>query len=167
MSSTMPPTSNIQELRTIIRRLFPIDSDFDAFCLDCFPGIYEHFASGMDRVHKENLLFSVVRICPALLSDALIRYAPEVVEQNPHLFTIGLKVPEDKIAAYFSVVVTHRKSRSLIRTKRIKKEMKRLWRRIRFSLVLIGLCRVIEWLTSLINLTPKHPKEYLDKIRKT
>ena len=46
-------------LRERLSATFWTDTDFDAFCLDFFSGVYQRFAAGMDRVGKTNLLLSV------------------------------------------------------------------------------------------------------------
>lgn len=49
--------------RPVLRRMLGLvlrtDSDFNAFCLDFFPDIYERFTTGMDRVQKSNLLLTL------------------------------------------------------------------------------------------------------------
>lgn len=45
-----------QTLRRLLADLLRSDPDFDAFCLDHFPGVHRRFASGMERTQKENLL---------------------------------------------------------------------------------------------------------------
>jgi hypothetical protein len=52
------PTAS--ELRRALRAAFD-DSQFDAFCLDCFPDVYERFSGGMDRDRKTTLLLDHCR----------------------------------------------------------------------------------------------------------
>lgn len=47
------------ELRRLLNRIFPTDSDFEAFCIDFFPQVAMRFASGMDRLSKESLLLAL------------------------------------------------------------------------------------------------------------
>lgn len=39
-------------LRKTIMKTLKSDADFDAFCLDHFPAVYERFSDGMQRVAK-------------------------------------------------------------------------------------------------------------------
>ncbi len=59
---TMSPTEtlSLRQLRELIRETLICDSDFDAFCLDFFPDVYQHFSAGMERVIKETLLLHSV-----------------------------------------------------------------------------------------------------------
>lgn len=43
---------NRATLRPLLRVVLPSPSDFEAFCVDCFPNVAARFASGMDRVTK-------------------------------------------------------------------------------------------------------------------
>lgn len=62
-----------RQLRELIRETLICDSDFDAFCLDFFPGVYRHFSAGMERVAKETLLLQSASQDSAYLQDLLIR----------------------------------------------------------------------------------------------
>lgn len=50
---------NTRWIRLILELVFPVSSDFDAFCLDSFPTVYRRFSDGMERVLKTNLLLTV------------------------------------------------------------------------------------------------------------
>jgi TIR domain-containing protein/effector-associated domain 7 (EAD7)-containing protein len=50
----------LSELRRALRAAFD-DSQFDAFCLDIFPEVYERFTGGMDRDRKTTLLLDHCR----------------------------------------------------------------------------------------------------------
>lgn len=52
------PTSAI--MRNLIRAFFPLDTDFDAYCIDYYPSVYDKFSGGMDRVSKTNILLVTV-----------------------------------------------------------------------------------------------------------
>lgn len=43
-------------LRQLLADLLRSDTDFEAFCLDHFPDVYQRFGNGMERLQKENLL---------------------------------------------------------------------------------------------------------------
>lgn len=47
------------EIRRLVMRVLPLDSDFDAFCADYFPLVYQHFANGMDRIAKTTMLLEI------------------------------------------------------------------------------------------------------------
>jgi len=55
-----PATSSRSELRQLLDRRLRTDSDFNAFCLDCFPHLYRNFGGGMDRIAKTNYLLTCV-----------------------------------------------------------------------------------------------------------
>jgi hypothetical protein len=57
-SDTTGPTTS--ELRRALQAAFD-DSQFDAFCLDCFPEVYGRFSGGMDRDRKTTLLLDHCR----------------------------------------------------------------------------------------------------------
>ena len=63
---------NRPDLRKLLRELLPSDADQNAFCLDCFPDIYERFAAGMDRLSKTNLLLELA--APVEIANALQRH---------------------------------------------------------------------------------------------
>lgn len=48
------------QLRKQLGELLRVDSDFDAFCYDCFPTVSRRYSSGMDRTTKTTLLLQVV-----------------------------------------------------------------------------------------------------------
>lgn len=48
------------ELRRALGSAFD-DSQFDAFCHDCFPEVYDRFSAGMDRIRKTTLLLDHCR----------------------------------------------------------------------------------------------------------
>lgn len=50
---------NTRWIRIVLGFTLPVVSDFDAFCLDYFPGVHRRFSGGMERVEKTNLLLSV------------------------------------------------------------------------------------------------------------
>lgn len=56
-------------LRRLLEKLLPTDADLAAFCLDRFPEVSRHFADGMSRVAKSNLLLEIVE--PAAIVIAL------------------------------------------------------------------------------------------------
>lgn len=49
-----------RKLRRELEDAFPIDSQFDAFCVDRFPTIFRLFSSAMDRTAKLNLLLASI-----------------------------------------------------------------------------------------------------------
>lgn len=159
----MPPSPpyivRTQELRELMRRIFPIESAFDAFCLDWFPTVHKHFTSGMDRLQKESMLICVVRACPDLLYEALIEYDPEILKQNRHLFISETPLPSNKIAAYRSVLAPGQTRPSQTSNKRIRKWLKRLWRSIKLVLIFLGVYKAVEWLSSLMGHSPQCSKE--------
>lgn len=71
----MSPTESLslRQLRELIRETLICDSDFDAFCLDFFPDVYQHFSAGMERVIKETLLLHSVSRDTEYLQELLIR----------------------------------------------------------------------------------------------
>ena len=48
------------QLRKHLGEVLRVDSDFDAFCHDCFPAVFRRYSSGMDRTTKTTLLLQVV-----------------------------------------------------------------------------------------------------------
>lgn len=57
MASTEWSVEEITSLRRSLREVLSTEVEFEAFCIDCFHSIHAlHFSSGMDRLHKENLL---------------------------------------------------------------------------------------------------------------
>jgi WD40 repeat protein len=46
-------------LRKLLVAVLPTASDLDAFCLDCFPDVAARFASGQNRVDRDNLLLQI------------------------------------------------------------------------------------------------------------
>lgn len=58
--------------RRQIRDVLQSDSQFDAFCVDFFPGVYREFSVGMDRTRKENILLE--HVSPAALFRGLYTY---------------------------------------------------------------------------------------------
>jgi hypothetical protein len=68
--------------RTLREQLFDTfrtDQDFDAFCQDFFPAVYQRFSKGMERVEKTNLLF-------ALIDEAdIVRRLAQLSSQSGHL----------------------------------------------------------------------------------
>lgn len=63
------------DLRQLLRAVLPTDSDFGAFCLDCFPAVAERFANSMDRLAKATLLFELAP--PGELVAALRGHDPQ------------------------------------------------------------------------------------------
>lgn len=59
-SSILAPTKI--SLRKFINASFPLESDFEALCLDLFPTVQVKFTSGMDRVTKMNLLLASIPV---------------------------------------------------------------------------------------------------------
>lgn len=51
---------DLPQLRRALSRQLPTDGDLEAFCLDYFPAVQARFSSGMDRLHKYNLLLTLV-----------------------------------------------------------------------------------------------------------
>ncbi len=74
--SEAPPRENV---RRRLRSELLTDEDFDAFCIDYFPGVAQRLSSGLNRVQKENLLLQM--ISPALINQRLKNL--NVNEQNP------------------------------------------------------------------------------------
>lgn len=56
--STDPPPQ-IGVVRRTLQALLRTDGDFEAFCLDQFPEVFQRFSRGMDRVEKTNLLLTI------------------------------------------------------------------------------------------------------------
>lgn len=57
MASTEWSVEEITSLRRGLREVLSTEVEFEAFCIDCFRSIHAlYFSSGMDRLHKENLL---------------------------------------------------------------------------------------------------------------
>lgn len=54
------PALRRPEIRALLRNLFVNTEDFDAFCIDYFPAVYQRFTRGMQRVQMENLLLDLV-----------------------------------------------------------------------------------------------------------
>lgn len=66
--------------RRRLRQALPIQTGFEAFCIDCFPAIQTvYFAVGMDRLQRENLLLQHVsgREVIQALERWLLSLAPE------------------------------------------------------------------------------------------
>lgn len=61
-----PPRENVRQR---LRSELLTDEDFDAFCIDYFPGVAQRLSSGLNRVQKENLLLQM--ISPALINQRL------------------------------------------------------------------------------------------------
>ena len=59
-------TSSRSELRQLLDRRLRTDSDFNAFCLDCFPHVYRNFGGGMTRIAKTNDLLTRVDVADIL-----------------------------------------------------------------------------------------------------
>lgn len=62
LGSTLAPSEGIflptsVTLRKLINKMFPTDSDFDAFVVDNFPKVKQRIALGMDRTARVTILF--------------------------------------------------------------------------------------------------------------
>lgn len=44
------------DIRALLLKMFRTDSDFDAFCIDQFPYLYQKMSAGMDRVQRTNMI---------------------------------------------------------------------------------------------------------------
>jgi formylglycine-generating enzyme required for sulfatase activity len=60
MLHTLIPSKSRYIARELLANSLPTDAEFDAFVLDHYPMVYRRYSGGMDRLAKENLLFSVV-----------------------------------------------------------------------------------------------------------
>jgi len=74
-------------LRMLLSELLRSDPDFEAFCLDAYPEIYQRFGRGMQRVEKENLLLlhapsrsELVSVLRERFPDAAVWHASRVPE---------------------------------------------------------------------------------------
>ncbi len=78
----MPATQRISrsQLRQLLQRVLPTDSDQDAFVIDFFPDIHRHFSAGMDRTQKVNLLVEHYETDEIFV--ALEQFAPDVVARH-------------------------------------------------------------------------------------
>lgn len=80
-SSKNCPTK--KSIRDIIIKIFPLDSELNAFLLDHFHAVYQKISTGMDRVAKMNILIESVP-----LSDIWMRLQKEYFdeyEKHKHL----------------------------------------------------------------------------------
>lgn len=57
-----PPEGERAALRQRIRGVLRTDSEFQAFCIDWFPGVQARFGDNMDRLAKENLLLTIADV---------------------------------------------------------------------------------------------------------
>lgn len=79
-SSSEGGTTKLAEVRRLLVKILRTDSDFDAFCLDHFREVFNKFSSGIDRVHKCNLLLAME---PAhRILRALGKYSSEMGESG-------------------------------------------------------------------------------------
>ena len=69
--SASPPSR--PALRQRIEQTLRTSSDFDAFCLDYFPQVYQRFSNGMDRLSRVNLLLTLIDA--AEIENALNQYS--------------------------------------------------------------------------------------------
>ena len=95
--------SKLARVRVLLGKLLRADSDLDAFCIDYFPSAHSHFATGLDRVQKVNILFEQVAD-PAAILNALQRQFPDdrrVVRLTSEFST------EDRFSAGGSRTILH------------------------------------------------------------
>lgn len=67
-------------LRRRIDQQFRGIDEFDAFCLDYFPGVYKRFTPGMTRLAKQNLLLEATR--REAIEQALEKHEQELVKHE-------------------------------------------------------------------------------------
>ena len=86
-------------LRKLLGKVFPDDSDLDAFCIDHFPDVGARFTNGMDRVAKINLLFKHAEPEPILevlqRSDFLQQLVPVLTRSGGVHVIIGRENAND------------------------------------------------------------------------
>lgn len=92
-SGSVTTAVNTRWIRIILGFTLPVSSDFDAFCLDYFPGVHHRFSGGMERVEKTNLLLSVAstdevlnalkRAHPSELQRAMVKAGQETGDTLP------------------------------------------------------------------------------------
>lgn len=68
-----------RSIRQLMQAALAVRGDFDSFCSDEFPAVWNRFTSGMDRVERETLLLSLIKT-PILLQK-LCEYRGHAVEQ--------------------------------------------------------------------------------------
>lgn len=102
-------------VRQLLQSSLPSDADFNAFCLDFFPDVYQRFGQGMDRVQKTNMLLEQVtkrtqildalkRANVALPASELLAAIPpsEILDCGKHVLVVGTgdeQLGEEHIAA--------------------------------------------------------------------
>jgi WD40 repeat protein len=60
--------------RMLLRAILPTASDLEEFCMDRFPDVAARFASGQNRIDRDNLLLQLADAEP--LREALAKYSP-------------------------------------------------------------------------------------------
>lgn len=68
-----------RSIRLLLQAALPVRGDFDSFCSDEFPTVWNRFTSGMDRVERETLLLSLIKT-PILLQK-LCEHSAHAVAQ--------------------------------------------------------------------------------------
>jgi hypothetical protein len=57
--NSLPPNITRSELRQVLQKQLPSEGEFDTFVQDFFTDVHRRFSSGMDRLQRTNLLFSM------------------------------------------------------------------------------------------------------------
>jgi hypothetical protein len=84
----MLSVSEFDALRRRLSDALRSSADFDAFCIDYFPLVYQRFGEGMDRTQKTNILFEQVgdhlKINHALNAKITINANLNIRKQTAH-----------------------------------------------------------------------------------
>lgn len=85
-----------KQIRALLHSAYPIDSSFDAFCLDNFPEVYQLFTNGMNREEKTNLILALAQAdlnkLASLIEDEHRFHNSRFVERKPkkHLLMMSM-----------------------------------------------------------------------------
>lgn len=110
----MPLDSKRKEIREQLRQIFPIVTDFDAFCVDHFPDVKTRFSDSMDRVGRENLLLELHE--PEEISKFLMLYGknrsePRLRRSTALLMLIGVLLA---LSGSILLIIDHRSDKNTL-----------------------------------------------------
>lgn len=92
------PTTAI--MRNILNSFFPLDVDFNAFCMDYCRSTYDKFSDGMDRVSKTNILLATVDLNNLViqLRDRFKHEKDKLLSINHHLASLDTEEKRQQAA---------------------------------------------------------------------
>lgn len=75
-----------RQIRSMLESRLPLDSSFDAFCLDIYPDIYKLFTGQMNREQKTNILLASLQDEVSSIIPTLTRYQ---LAHNAHNWSVA------------------------------------------------------------------------------